>query len=165
MHVTLATTSVGPSAFPTGDEPVRKEPLRPPRFWIFMRVTKKTGKGICFLLFCLLTSSSLPLLSDFNFLAMPYYFSAQIRIENHKEYDKYLENFDDIFSRYKGEYLAIDESPTLLEGEWDYTKSVLVKFNRRQDFESWYYSKDYQEILKYRLNAAKCDSILIKGLD
>jgi uncharacterized protein (DUF1330 family) len=114
---------------------------------------------------CLLTSSSLPLLSDFNFLAMPYYFSAQIRIENQEEYDKYLENFDDIFSRYRGEYLAIDESPTLLEGEWAYTKSVLIKFNSRHDFESWYYSRDYQEILKYRLHSAKCDSILIEGID
>jgi uncharacterized protein (DUF1330 family) len=96
---------------------------------------------------------------------MKYYFVAQIKIHDHDEYEKYLENFDDIFSRFKGEYLAIDESPALLEGEWDYTKSVLVKFDSKKDFEDWYYSKDYQNILKYRLKAAKCDTILIEGVD
>jgi uncharacterized protein (DUF1330 family) len=96
---------------------------------------------------------------------MTHYFVAQIKINDPTEYDKYIENFDDIFSKYKGEYLAIDESPTLLEGIWDYTKSVLIKFNSRQDFEDWYYSKDYQKILKHRLSSAKCDTILLEGLD
>lgn len=96
---------------------------------------------------------------------MVHYFSAQIRINDHDEYEKYLENFDEIFSRFNGEYLAIDESPTLLEGTWNYTKSVLVKFNSREDFMAWYYSDDYQRILKHRLNAAECDTILLKGLD
>jgi uncharacterized protein (DUF1330 family) len=96
---------------------------------------------------------------------MIHYFVAQIRIQNHNEYEKYLESFDDIFSRYKGEYLAIDESPTLLEGDWNYTKSVLIKFKSKQDFEDWYYSDDYQKILKHRLNASKCDTILLEGLN
>ena len=96
---------------------------------------------------------------------MTHYFVAQIKINDPFEYDKYLENFDDIFSKYKGEYLAIDEVPTLLEGKWDYTKSVLIKFNSKQDFEDWYYSEDYQKILKHRLSSAKCDTILLEGLD
>jgi uncharacterized protein (DUF1330 family) len=96
---------------------------------------------------------------------MTHYFSAQIKINDPAEYEKYLERFDDIFSQYKGEYLAIDESPTLLEGDWNYTKSVLIKFNSKQDFEDWYYSDDYQSILKYRLKASKCDTILIEGVD
>jgi uncharacterized protein (DUF1330 family) len=96
---------------------------------------------------------------------MVHYFVAQIKINDPVEYEKYLENFDDIFSRFKGEYLAIDESPTLLEGNWDYTKSVLIKFNARKDFEDWYYSDDYQRILKHRLDSSDCDSILLEGLD
>jgi len=96
---------------------------------------------------------------------MTHYFVAQIRIHDHEEYEKYLEKFDDIFSRYNGEYLAIDESPTLLEGTWKYTKSVLVKFNSKKEFENWYYSEDYQKILKHRLRAAECDTILLEGID
>jgi uncharacterized protein (DUF1330 family) len=96
---------------------------------------------------------------------MTHYFAAQIKINDPDEYEKYLDRFDDIFSQFKGEYLAIDESPTLLEGDWNYTKSVLIKFNSKQDFEDWYYSNDYQSILMHRLKASKCDTILIKGVD
>ena len=96
---------------------------------------------------------------------MIHYFVAQIKINNPDEYQKYLDKFDDIFAKYKGEYLAIDESPTLLEGDWGYTKSVLIKFNSKQDFEDWYYSDEYQKILKYRLSASKSDSILLEGID
>jgi uncharacterized protein (DUF1330 family) len=96
---------------------------------------------------------------------MIHYFVAQIRINDPEEYDKYLENVDEVFSRYNGEYLAIDESPSLLEGTWNYSKSVLIKFNSKEDFEKWYYSDDYQQILKHRLNSANCDTILIKGID
>jgi uncharacterized protein (DUF1330 family) len=96
---------------------------------------------------------------------MKHYFVAQIKINDPVEYEKYLDKFDDIFFKYKGEFLAIDESPTLLEGDWNYTKSVLIKFNSKQDFEDWYYSEDYQKILKHRLNSSKCDTILIEGVD
>ena len=96
---------------------------------------------------------------------MVHYFAAQIKINDPEEYHKYLEHVDEVFSKFKGEYLAVDESPTLLEGDWSYTKSVLIKFNSKQEFEDWYYSDDYQMILKHRLNAAKCDTIVVKGLE
>jgi uncharacterized protein (DUF1330 family) len=96
---------------------------------------------------------------------MSHYFVAQIRVNDPSEYELYLEHFDEIFSKFKGEYLAIDENPTLLEGNWDYTKSVIIKFNSKRDFEDWYYSDDYQKILKHRLKASKSDTVLLKGLD
>lgn len=95
---------------------------------------------------------------------MIHYFVAQIRINDPDEYEKYLDGSDDIFSKYKGEYLAVDESPALLEGNWNYTRSVLIKFNSKQDFEDWYYSDDYQSILKHRLKASESDTILVEGL-
>ena len=96
---------------------------------------------------------------------MKHYFVAQIKIHDPKEYEKYLDKFDDIFSKFKGEFLSIDESPALLEGAWDYTKSVLIEFNSKKDFEDWYYSEDYQKILRHRLTASKCDTILVEGVD
>jgi uncharacterized protein (DUF1330 family) len=96
---------------------------------------------------------------------MNHYFVAQIKINDKEEYSKYLQYVDEVFSRYKGEYLAVDESPAVLEGSWNYTKSVLIKFKSKEDFEAWYYSDDYQNILKHRLKGAKCDSILLEGLE
>ena len=96
---------------------------------------------------------------------MACYFSANIRINNRDEYQKYLDSVDAVFSKFKGKYLAVDSSPVVLEGKRRYTKSVLIEFKNKQEFEKWYYSDDYQMILKHRLSAADCDTILIEGVD
>ncbi len=96
---------------------------------------------------------------------MSYYFIASIKINNPADYEKYLDSVDEIFSKYKGEYLAVDSNPIIIEGNWNYTKSVLIKFSSKQDFLDWYNSEDYQRILKFRLASAICDTILVEGLD
>ena len=59
---------------------------------------------------------------------MPYYFSAQIKINDPKEYQKYISNAGEVFRKFNGKYLAVDNNPQLLEGKWGYTRSVLIKF-------------------------------------
>ena len=95
---------------------------------------------------------------------MNYYFIAQIRIKNENEYQRYIDKSGDIFSKYKGEYLSVDNEPVILEGKWDYNRTVLIKFCSKTDFDDWYNSDEYQEIIKYRLASADCDTVLIKGL-
>lgn len=48
---------------------------------------------------------------------MTHYFSTQIKINNPEETQKYLDKVDDIFNRFNGKYLAIDESLKILEGK------------------------------------------------
>lgn len=94
---------------------------------------------------------------------MSYYFVASIRIRDEQEYQKYLEGATEVFARYRGTYLVVDNEAEVLEGDWNYDRSVLIRFDSREDFRAWYYSGDYQDILKYRLGAADCDTILVKG--
>jgi len=96
---------------------------------------------------------------------MSYYFVAQIRIKDEVEYQKYIDSAGDIFKKYNGEYLSVDNNPLILEGDWKYTRSVLIRFKSKDDFIDWYNSTDYQNILNHRLKAADCDTILIEGLD
>ena len=95
---------------------------------------------------------------------MSVYFMASIRIKDEQEYQLYLDRADEIFARYKGTYLAVDKHPEELEGSWNYSRAVLIRFESSADFEAWYHSAEYQEILQYRLSAAQCDGILIEGI-
>ena len=95
---------------------------------------------------------------------MSYYFIANIRIHDEDEYQKYLDNTEGSLRRFKKEYLVVDDTPKVLEGGWEYTRNVVIRFDSKADFEAWYYSDDYQKILKHRLKAADCDTILVKGL-
>lgn len=96
---------------------------------------------------------------------MSYYFVAHIRINDAIEYQKYIDKAGEVFKKFNGTYLSVDNEPTLLEGFWDYTRTVLIEFKSKNDFTDWYHSADYQEILKHRLKAADCDTVLLKGLD
>lgn len=96
---------------------------------------------------------------------MSYYFIAQIKINDSETYQKYIDQSGNVFEKYKGEYLSVENCPVVLEGKWDYNRMVLIKFRELKDFENWYHSDAYQNILKYRLEAADCDTILIKGTD
>ncbi len=94
---------------------------------------------------------------------MSVYFIANIKITNEAEYQKYIDGVEQVFSKFKGKYLVVDNSPKLLEGEWNYTRNVVIEFPDETEFESWYNSKEYQSILKHRLKGAICDTILVKS--
>jgi uncharacterized protein (DUF1330 family) len=94
---------------------------------------------------------------------MSAYFIANIRIHDEQEYEKYLKDVDEVFAKFGGEYLALDENPEVLEGTWDYTKAVLIRFPDKQELKRWYESEEYQRILKYRLGSAGCDTIIVQG--
>ncbi len=95
---------------------------------------------------------------------MSYYFIAQIRINDESEYQKYIDKSAEVFAKYKGKYLAVDNEPLVLEGSWNYTRTVVITFGSKSDFKAWYGSDDYQKILQHRLKAAKCDTVLVRGL-
>lgn len=96
---------------------------------------------------------------------MSCYFIAQIKITDMNEYEKYLDGTDSVFSRYNGKYLAVDTKPEVLEGSWSSDRIVIIEFENEKELKRWYESPEYQAILKYRLKAAKCDTLLVKGLE
>jgi len=93
---------------------------------------------------------------------MSAYFLANIRVHDEAEYEKYLEGADEVFSKFSGRYLAVDTSPTILEGEWDYTRVVLVEFPDRESLERWYFSAEYQAILRHRLAGAESTAMVVE---
>ncbi len=94
---------------------------------------------------------------------MSCYFVANISIRDREEYGKYEEGFDEIFARYTGNVVAVDDSPATLEGQWPYTRTVLIRFPDEQEARRWYESEEYQELAKHRWSAARADVALVHG--
>ena len=76
-----------------------------------------------------------------------------------------MDKVDEVFKKYKGKYLCVDDKPKIIEGKLDSARLVLIEFESENDFNDWYYSNDYQTILKHRLRGAVCNSITVKGSD
>ena len=94
---------------------------------------------------------------------MSYYLIAQIDIVDRDGYQAYEAGFMEIFSRYKGTALGVDEQPKLLEGTWPYTRTVLISFPSEEDAMAWYQSDEYQALAQHRFNSSSANIVGIQG--
>jgi len=70
----------------------------------------------------------------------------------------------DIFLAHGGTLLSVDETPTLLEGTWSCTRTVLAVFDDEEAALGFYHSDDYQALAQHRFAASEGNVVLIKGL-
>ena len=69
----------------------------------------------------------------------------------------------DILNPYGGKLLSVEEAPEVLEGEWGYTRTVLLEFPSEAQAHAWYGSADYQAIAQHRRAASVANVALIAG--
>jgi uncharacterized protein (DUF1330 family) len=95
---------------------------------------------------------------------MPVYAIAQLKITDRAVYQRYQSKFLGVLSRFKGQLLAADEKPRILEGAWDREKVVLLSFPDEASFREWESSPDYQEIARDRKAGADAAVLLVQGV-
>jgi uncharacterized protein (DUF1330 family) len=95
---------------------------------------------------------------------MPVYVVAQVTITDRGCYDAYQAGFPEVFSKYRGELLAVDESPRVVEGEWPCTRTVLIRFPDEDEATRWYSSPEYQAIAQHRFAGARTNAVLVTGI-
>jgi uncharacterized protein (DUF1330 family) len=93
---------------------------------------------------------------------MSCYFVAQITIHDRAGYDKYEEGFDEIFGKYKGMVVLVDEEPVILEGEWPCTRTVILRFPNEDEARRWYESPEYRELAKHRHGSSSANIVLVR---
>lgn len=59
--------------------------------------------------------------------------------------------------------LSVDQQPTVVEGSWECTQTVLLEFESVQAAKDWYYSDAYQAAAKLRQAAATCNGVILSG--
>jgi uncharacterized protein (DUF1330 family) len=95
---------------------------------------------------------------------MPVYVVAELTITDRAEYARYEAGFMPIWQKYRGDLLAVDEKPTVLEGEWRHTRTVLLRFPDAAEAQCWYRSPEYQALAKHRWRASRGNVALLSGL-
>lgn len=94
---------------------------------------------------------------------MTVYLIAQLTINDREYYRRYAEGFMEIFTRYGGKLLSVDEEPEVLEGDWPYTRTVLMSFPSKEQADAWYHSTEYQALAQHRLAASSANLVMIKA--
>jgi uncharacterized protein (DUF1330 family) len=94
---------------------------------------------------------------------MSCYFVAKISVRDRERYARYLAGTDEVLEAHEGKVLAVDEDVTVLEGQWNCTRTVLIEFPSEESAEAWYKSPEYQSIAVHRLAASSTDAVFVKG--
>jgi len=94
---------------------------------------------------------------------MSCYFIAQIKIHDQEEYERYLAGYDEVFAQFRGRVIVVDDNPTILEGQWPYTRTVVIRFPDEQEARRWYDSPGYQALVQHRWRASHADIVLVQG--
>ena len=95
---------------------------------------------------------------------MTTYVTAQINIQDREKYALYEKGFMEIFDRYEGKMLAVDEAPEIWEGQWLYSRTVLIEFPSAQAAQAWYNSNEYQQLASHRWAASIANIAMLEGL-
>ena len=95
---------------------------------------------------------------------MTVYAIAELKFTDRAAYDRYQARFMEVFRRHPGTLLAADESPQVIEGQWDREKLVLMSFPDEAAFRGWAESPEYQDISKDRRAGADTVVLLARGL-
>jgi uncharacterized protein (DUF1330 family) len=96
---------------------------------------------------------------------MTVYIISRLTIHDRSEYDKYENQFEEVFAKFNGKLLSVDEDPLILAGEWEATRSVLIEFPSRVAALTWMQSDDYQRISKHRDAGSTLSSIIVKATE
>ena len=95
---------------------------------------------------------------------MSAYVIATIVIHDAVEYKNYIKGFRAMFGGYKGEVLVVEEAPQVLEGEWPFTRTAVIRFEDEAEAQRWYHSPEYQAAAKHRFGSATTNLIIANGL-
>jgi len=95
---------------------------------------------------------------------MSVYAIAQLKITDREAYDRYQAKFMGVMKRFQGRVLAADESPQVIEGEWERDKVVVLSFPDETTFHEWAESPEYVEISKDRKTGSEAVVLLVKGI-
>ena len=87
-----------------------------------------------------------------------------IEVKKPEEYKEYVKKVKPIAEKFGGEYIVRGGETTIVEGNWTYPRTVVIKFPSYEKALEWYNSEEYKPIKQIRLDNSKGTNIIIKGV-
>jgi uncharacterized protein (DUF1330 family) len=89
---------------------------------------------------------------------------VQIAIDDRDKYHQYeTAGHQEIFDKFGGKVVGIDEDVDVVEGSWPFTRTVLIEFPNKQQAWSWYKSDEYQALVGLRHDSATSNLVIVAG--
>ena len=87
-----------------------------------------------------------------------------IEVTNPEDYKEYVERVKPIAEKFGGDYIVRGGTNQIIEGTWQYSRTVVIKFPSYEKALEWYNSDEYKPIKKIRLENSEGSNIIVKGI-
>ena len=92
------------------------------------------------------------------------YVIANINVKNPEAYKEYIDKVKSIVEKFGGEYLVRAGEYKVIDGEWKYPRTVVIRFPSYKKALEWYNSEEYQPVKPIRLANSVANGIIIQGI-
>ena len=87
-----------------------------------------------------------------------------LEVTNPEDYKEYVEKVKPIAEKFGGDYIIRGGTNQIIEGTWQYSRTVVIKFPSYEKALEWYHSEDYKPIKDIRLKNSEGLNIIVKGI-
>ena len=92
------------------------------------------------------------------------YAIINIEVTNTEDYKEYVEKVKPLAEKFGGDYIIRGGETKVLEGNWEYPRTVVIKFPSYEKALEWYNSDEYKPIEQIRLENSIGNGIIIRGV-
>jgi uncharacterized protein (DUF1330 family) len=94
---------------------------------------------------------------------MSAYLIAVETVHDEAMFAEYRKQIVATLEAFGGRFVARGGKLTVLEGEWQHPRTVIIEFPSRDAAEGWYKSADYQKIIGLRLKSTSGNLVILDG--
>ena len=94
---------------------------------------------------------------------MSAYLIAVETVHDEAMFAEYRKHIIATLEAFGGRFVARGGKLTVLEGEWQHPRTVIIEFPSRESAEGWYKSADYQKIIGLRLKSTSGNLVILDG--
>jgi uncharacterized protein (DUF1330 family) len=94
---------------------------------------------------------------------MSAYLIAVETVHDEAMFAEYRKHVIATLEAFGGRFVARGGKLTVLEGEWQHPRTVIIEFPSRESAEGWYKSADYQKIIGLRLKSTSGNLVILDG--
>ena len=94
---------------------------------------------------------------------MKAYVIALETIHDQTMFAEYAKGVAATLAPFEGRFVARGGKFTMLEGEWQHPRTVIIEFPSREAAEGWYKSVDYRKIIGLRHKSSSGNLVILDG--
>ena len=80
-------------------------------------------------------------------------------------FGSYIPKAVETITAHGGEILVVTEESQVLEGSTEFPRTIIVRFETREQAEGWYGSEEYRALKPIRLDATEGYGVLVDGFE